>query len=231
MTPKQFIEALHQLGYLISDTQISQFDKYRSFLQQENQKINLTALISNEDIYEKHFYDCSLILPLLDNIRSFCDVGSGAGFPGVVIAIVRPDIQVTLLEPTLKRCRFLEALAQELDLRNITVVNQRAEEFTEGFEQFDGVSARAVAQLPILLEICLPLLKVGGLMIAMKGSQGESEAQLASNALKVLKASIEQIQSETLLDSSKRVNLCVRKQQATPKKYPRAYAQIKKNPL
>ena len=231
MTQLQFIKALQDKGYSLTDTQIQQFEQYRSFLQQENKKINLTALISDEDIYEKHFYDCCLILPLLKDVTSFCDVGSGAGFPGVVIAIMRNDIEVTLVEPTQKRCHFLSKLIELCELDNVSVINKRSEDYTEGFEMFDVVSARAVANLSILLEICLPLLKIEGTMIAMKGALGQEEIKEAQHALKILKSHVEKVNIETLSDQSTRINISIKKMGKLSNKYPRPYAQIKKKPL
>lgn len=231
MTQLQFIKALQDKGYSLTDTQIQQFEQYRSFLQQENRKINLTALISDEDIYEKHFYDCCLILPLLKDATSFCDVGSGAGFPGVVIAIMRNDIEVTLVEPTQKRCHFLSKLIELCELDNVSVINKRSEDYTEGFEMFDVVSARAVANLSILLEICLPLLKIEGTMIAMKGALGQEEIKEAQHALKILKSHVEKVNIETLSDQSTRINISIKKMGKLSNKYPRPYAQIKKKPL
>lgn len=231
MNKKSFNETLIKIGYPLTETQQGQFEAYRSFLQQENEKINLTALTSDEAIYEKHFVDCCLILDFLKDATSFGDVGSGAGFPGMVVAIMRPDISVTLIEPTMKRCRFLEDLSRLLKLDNVVVKNVRAEDFKAGFESFDVVSARAVAQLSILCEICLPLLKVGGKMIAMKSAQGQLEVNDASHALKTLQSEVVSIDQHILSDGSIRTNIEITKRNKISSKYPRSYAQIKKKPL
>lgn len=232
MNRQSFKQALEKHSLYISEKQASQFEMYRSFLQDENQKINLTALISDEDIYEKHFYDCALIMPLIqETARTFGDVGSGAGFPGVVVAILRPDLHVTLIEPTQKRCRFLEALIEKCELTNVTVFNQRAEESSNLFNHFDIVSARAVANMSILLELCIPLVKTGGHMIAMKGPQGLDELKACETALKKLHSTPIKYDEITLSDDSKRINILIHKEKTTPTKYPRPYPQIKKNPL
>lgn len=150
----------------------------------------------------------------------------------MVIAIAREDIQVTLIEPTGKRCTFLETIKKELSVNNVEIINQRAEEYISiNREIYDVVTARAVANLQVLAELCIPFVKVNGQFISMKGSQGEEEANLAEHAFMELGASKPVIKNCVLPDEAKRVFVIGNKIKETPKKYPRAYAKIKKKPL
>lgn len=215
----------------ISEHQLEQLSRYAQLLQEWNEKINLTAITGLEDIFIKHFYDSLLILPYCFEAKTLCDVGSGAGFPGLVLKIVLPELRITLVEPTLKRVNFLNLVISELNLKNIVVINKRMEDCTELKESFDIVTARAVAALPVLSELCLPFVKVNGLFIAMKGSSGAEELELSRNALKVLGGNVSLIIKETLPDGSARMNMLIQKVSISPSKYPRAYAQIKKKAL
>ncbi len=205
---------------------------YMDLLIRRNQEFNLTAITDPEEIYEKHFYDC--LYPLTDPRISgtVADVGTGAGFPGMVFAIVRSDLDVILIEPTAKRCRFLDEIRQELKLNNVTVVNQRAEEYVKTKrEQADVAIARAVASLPVLAELCIPLVKPGGCFISMKGTKGYEEYQQAEHAFKVLGAERTEIREYTLPSGDGRTIITAGKTRITPGKYPRNYGQIKKKPL
>ena len=168
MTKEQFIEACEKAGLILNQTQIEQFETYLRLLQEWNEKMNLTSITEATEIWEKHFYDS--VMPFKDvKGVSLCDVGTGAGFPGIPVAIAYPDMKVTLVEPLQKRCRFLEAIKSALHL-DVTICNQRAEDFAqEHREQFDIVTSRAVARMTILLELCAPLVKVGGTFVALKG--------------------------------------------------------------
>lgn len=204
---------------------------YSDLLREWNEKINLTAITDPEEIMEKHF--CDSLLPLFDIGISgkIVDVGTGAGFPGLVWKIVRPDLNVDLLEPTGKRCTFLKTVIETLQLKGTAVINARAEDYAkEARETYDVVTARAVANLPVLAELCLPLTKVNGIFLAMKGSQGEAEAEAAAHAVKELGGELQEKRIHEL-PSGTRVNLIYKKVMGTPKKYPRAYGQIKKKPL
>lgn len=216
----------------ITEDQKIAFDQYLDLLTEWNKKMNLTAITDPGEIREKHFHDCSLPITEGTIAGSVCDVGSGAGFPGIVWKILQPDLAVVLLEPTGKRCTFLNTVIQELNLKNITVVNARAEDYVkEKRESFDVVTARAVAQLSILTELCLPLTKPDGVFIAMKGSRGMEELEAAENALRLLQGKTENCCEEILPNGETRMNLWIRKTGKTPAKYPRPYGQIKKKPL
>lgn len=215
----------------ISEHQFEQLSRYAQLLQEWNEKINLTAITGLEDIFIKHFYDSLLIAPYCYDAKTLCDVGSGAGFPGLVLKIALPDLNITLVEPTLKRVNFMNLVISELKLENITVFNRRMEDCVELKESFDIVTARAVAALPVLSELCLPFVNIGGYFIAMKGSSGEEELEVSKNALKILGGKVSLINKETLRDGSARINMLIQKVSVSPSKYPRAYAQIKKKAL
>jgi len=215
----------------ISEHQYEQLSRYAQLLQEWNEKINLTAITDVDDIFVKHFYDSLLIANLCQSAKTLCDVGSGAGFPGLVLKIVLPDCDITLVEPTTKRVNFLNVVISELDLKKIRVINKRMEDCIELKESLDIVTGRAVASLPILSELCLPFVNLGGFFIAMKGSSGEDELELSKNALKVLGGKVASIYKEVLPEGSSRVNIVIQKVNASPSKYPRAYAQIKKKAL
>ena len=231
MTPKQFKEECAKHGLELSEGQLALFDAYYNFLVQENEKMNLTAITKEEDVYEKHFFDS--LLPSFDaEIKGkVLDVGSGAGFPGMVLKIAYPEIDMTLLDSNGKRISFLEQLITLLKLDGVRTILGRAEDFTsKNREVFDVVTARAVAPLPILFELCAPAVKKEGHFLAMRGSRGLEEIEEAAKAYKTLGflAPIIKIQE---LDEGKRILLDYKKDRGTPNMYPRPYEQIKKRPL
>lgn len=232
MTEKQFIEKLAQEGIVLSERQIQQFADYARLLVEWNEKMNLTAITALEEIYEKHFYDCLLLHRLVKLEGSLCDVGAGAGFPSIPCKIAFPQLQVTIIEPLGKRCVFLRELCKELQLENVTILNERAEDVAKNsLERFDIVTARAVANLRVLSELCVPLVKVNGYFATMKGANGLEEKQEATKAMSILGAKFEKEDIVCLSDGANRVNILYKKVKETPKGYPRMYAKIKKNPL
>lgn len=227
-----FFHVMQEQGITLSEWQKQQFSIYKDMLVEWNQKMNLTAIVDEDEIYEKHFLDS--ILPSFDiNIKgSFCDVGAGAGFPSIPLKIVYPELKITIVETLGKRVTFLKALCEALKLDDVACVHARAEDYAKQYrESFDFVSARAVANLPVLSELCIPLVKMNGYFIAMKGANGEEEASLAQKAITTLGCKEVQRNFKTLSDGSKRVNFVYQKAKPTPNKYPRAFAKIKKNPL
>lgn len=199
-----------------------------------NQVVNLTAITEPKEVAELHLLDSLALLPLagLKNER-LVDVGCGAGFPGVPLAIAGPDLDVTLLDSQRKRVDFLKDACHTLDLSNTFCVHGRAEEFVQvEREGFDVAVSRAVAALPVLCELCLPLVRVGGRMLAMKSSHSEEEINSAGNALKTLGGRIAWTKDYSIPGTNvvHRV-VCVEKMTACPKKYPRRFALIKKHPL
>ena len=163
---------------------------------------------------------------------SFCDVGAGAGFPGIPLKIIYPELELTIVETLGKRITFLNALCDKLQLKGVTCVHERAEVYAKDHrESFDIVSARAVANLPLLSELCIPLVKKQGSFLALKGAKGDEEYALAEKAIRLLGCEMKQRDVHTLSDGSQRINFVFVKTRPTPKKYPRPFAQMKKNPL
>ena len=234
MNFKEMQSLLLEKGIKVTDEMIIKFQKYLDLLMEWNQKINLTALKTEEEIIEKHFYDSLLMAEEIKfDDQSLLDVGTGAGFPGIPLKIVFEDLFVTLLEPTLKRVNFLDIVIKELGLKKIVTINKRAEDYVKDARSYyDLVTARAVSRLNMLLELCMPLVKVDGLFLAMKGSKGEEEIQESINALKILNGEIIKIQKTKLVtDNDERMNIFIKKTDEISMKYPRAYGQIKKSPL
>lgn len=218
--------------FKLEKSQIDAFEKYENLLLEWNEKFNLTAITKPEEIEEKHFVDSLEILKYFDlKNKTLLDVGTGAGFPGIVLAIAEPKLKVTLLESNGKKVSFLKEVISQLKLKNIDVVQGRAEVLKQR-ENFDVVTARAVKELNILLEIAFHLVKVGGSLIAYKGSNGEEEVKKAAHALKALQASdVRVINYELPVSKDGRTLVEVKKNIHTIKKYPRDYSEIVKKPL
>lgn len=232
MNLEQFIKAVEPLKIVVSSEMEQQFLTYKNLIQEVNKVLNLTGIDDDEGIFHKHFYDSLLIAPMMDMNTSVADIGSGAGFPGIVLAIARPDLTVTCVEPTTKRTQFLSRVVSECGLKNVIILNARAEEIIDELrETFDYATARAVAYLDILSELCIPFVKIGGHFIAMKGQKGTEEYETSLKA--VHKLGGELIETHKFEDSvmGERYNLVIKKVRSTPKQYPRAYAKIKKSPL
>ena len=230
------LPALEEKGIAYNEETLEKLDKYAAFLVEWNEKINLTAITDPEGIVIKHFLDCALLLSKVDlkENAKVIDVGTGAGFPGVVLKIFRPDIKLTLLDGLNKRLVFLNEVANELGLEDVETVHLRAEEAgkKQNFrESFDLVTARAVARLNLLYEYCLPLTKIGGTFCAMKGPSAEEEAKEAMSAGKLLGGAKPQILTETLTGEEVRTFILTKKISQTPPKYPRVSAKIAKQPL
>lgn len=216
----------------LSDTQAKQLDEYANFLIEYNEKVNLTAITNYEDIIEKHFYDSLLLTTHKDIKGTLVDVGSGAGFPGVVAKIYKPELKVILIEPIKKRCVFLNELIEKLGLKDIEVINERAEDYTKDHrELYDYVTARAVSNLNALIEVCGALVKLNGYFIALRGKEGINEIVNAKKAIKTMGFIEEERFIDELSDNSTRVTAYLKKQERTAKKFPRKYSIIKSNPL
>jgi 16S rRNA (guanine527-N7)-methyltransferase len=209
-----------------------QLQKYLLLLQDWNQKINLTAIDEENAILEKHFLDC--LIPTKSPYfkgNAIGDIGTGAGFPGLVFAIVFPDKKITLVDATLKKCNFLKLVCEQLGLKNVLILNKRAEDLTER-DRFDIVTARAVAPLNELLEILTPWAKIGGTILAMKGNHGIEELSASNEAMNSLGLTLLEEQKDTLpICLEERVNLFFKKNCKTQMRYPRKWAEIKKKPL
>lgn len=215
--------------------QKEKFYKYMNLLIEWNEKINLTAIVEPKEVILKHFVDSLTISKFLNEGDKLIDVGTGAGFPGIPNKIYNENINVTLLDSLKKRTIFLDEVINKLELKNIKSMHSRVEEFAQNKEyreKFDVATSRAVAQLNILLEYMLPLVKVGGLCICMKGSEIDEELNNAKNALKILGGEIEKVESFELANSDMKRNLVIiRKVKNTPNKYPRKAGTPNKEPL
>lgn len=233
MNKEKFIEELKKINININSLALEKLERYYEILIEENKKINLTGITLKEDVYLKHFYDSLTLYKItdLDN-KKLCDIGSGAGFPGIVLKIIFPTLNVTLIDSLEKRCKFLNLIIDKLDLENVKVINDRAENYSSKIrEEYDIVTARAVSNLKELLEISMPLVKVNGYFIGMK-SNIENEINNIDNCLKELDSSIEEVREFTLpIEKSIRTLIKIKKYKKTNKKYPRNYSIIKKKPL
>ena len=224
------MKLLEEFG--LNNEQISKFQRYLELLLEWNEKFNLTAITDKDEIEEKHFVDSIELVKYFDvKNKTLLDVGSGAGFPGIPLAIVEPTLKITLLESNGKRVTFLREVIKELDLKNVEVNQGRSEELGTR-EKYDIVTARAVKELNILLEITFYLVKVGGYFIAYKSTGVDEEILNAKHAFKCLQID-EYKKFDYILPKSKnsRVFLGILKKNKTQKKYPRRYGEITKQPL
>lgn len=220
----------------ISDDLANKLEIYAEQLREWNEKINLTAILDDEGIAIKHFLDCLLVTKTADfkSGMSVIDVGTGAGFPGLVIAAAYPEINVTLLDSTGKKLKAVEDIANKMCVKNVKIVHARAEDMgknPEFREKFDFATARAVAQLRVLLEYTLPFVKKGGNFLSLKAAIAEEEIDGANHSLQVLGGKIEDVNTFNLPDGDKRVIINVKKISQISPKYPRPSAQIAKKPL
>lgn len=234
MTENSFIEELKLIGIDIDQEKLNQLNRYYELLVRWNQKINLTAITEKNQVYLKHFYDSLTLNKIIDlkNEKKLCDIGTGAGFPGVVLKILFPNLEVTLVDSLRKRIDFLNLVIEELKLKGIIAINTRSEEYALIHrEEFDIVTARAVAPLNILLEISIPLVKKNKYFIAMKGNI-EKEEKTFDNAASILNTKIIEIKEFILpTELSNRTLIKFQKLEITNKKYPRKFSEIKKKPL
>ncbi len=233
---EDFFSFLEKNEIVITDRQKQQFEEYYELLISENEKVNLTAIVEKEEVYTKHFLDSLLmILDVKLCAQTLCDVGSGAGFPSIPLKIMFPNLKISIVESNGKRCNFLRLLVDKLELKDVDIINERAEEFArKNREKYDLVTARAVANLSVLSELCFPIVKLGGMFFVYKGSKGNEELKGAEYAIKKLGGdSKPQIKRELLLPNGEglRVNLGIVKNKLTPKEFPRDYSKIKKKPL
>ena len=233
MNKSEFIEELKKLNVNITDHMLDELEIYKNFLQEYNKHTNLTAITNDDDIYLKHFYDSLTIVKAIDlnRVESFLDIGTGAGFPGMVIKIIYPNIKVTLLDSNNKKIKFLEELSSKLNI-DVELIHSRVEDYAKNnLNKFDIVTSRAVANLRVLIELSLPLVKVNGYFIALKGII-EEEMKDAKSTINILNSEIADIISFNLYQNNNQRNIVkIRKNKESTLKDLRPYDKIIKKPL
>lgn len=237
MNEEQFIQALKEQGIELSEKQIQQFRRYFEILVEWNEKMNLTAITDEPSVYLKHFYDSISASFHFDftKVTTVCDVGAGAGFPSLPIKICYPHLHITIVDSLNKRIQFLNHLSDEIGLDHVEFVHARAEEFGQNpqyREKFELVTARAVARLSVLSELCLPLVKEGGKFLALKAASGDDELKDAKKAINILGGKlVHHVAFELPVEESERTIYVFDKVKATPKKYPRKPGTPNKSPI
>ncbi len=229
MNQTEFMNELAKINININQKQLKMLEKYYIYLTGEAEKYNLTTIINKEDVYWKHFYDSLTIVRIikLEKSMKVCDVGSGAGFPGVVLKIIFPKIELTLVEASGKKAKFLSNLCYQLDIK-ATIINDRAENM-KNIEEFDLVVARAVASTPILLEITATIIKIGGNLVLYKSNISREIENLGNIDVGLKK--INCITFDLPFEKGRRALFLFKKHKKTPQKYPRNYNLIKKKPI
>ncbi len=233
MLEKILSEGFETMGLVPHEKSIERLRCYFEMLEERNKVMNLTAISGEEDCARLHFLDSAAPLLIADMAgKSVIDVGTGAGFPGLPLKIMQPDISLTLLDSLDKRLKFLSELCTEAGINDVSFVHGRAEEPGENREKFDFAVSRAVARLSVLCEFCLPYVKVGGSFLALKGPAVTDELEEAKKAITLLGGKLERVFEYSVPGTELQHNIVViRKLSPTPKKYPRRFALIKKSPL
>lgn len=228
-------EQFTKTNILLDQSQLKQFFEYMNYLLQENQKINLTAIVEPEEIIIKHFIDSVSILKYISKDSRIIDVGTGAGFPGIPLKILQKDEEIVLLDSLNKRINFLNDVVELLHLEKVKAIHARVEEFSQikGYrESFDVAVSRAVAPLNVLVEYLLPLTKINGMCICMKGANVIEEINDSKKAIELLGGKIEKVEEFNLIDTEyKRNNIIISKVKETPKNYPRKVGKPAKEPI
>ena len=233
MNKEEFIKELEKIDIELTEEQLAKLERYYQMLINENQKYNLTAITEKESVYLKHFYDSLTITKIIKlSNQSLCDIGTGAGFPGIVLKIAFPNLKVTLVEATEKKCLFLEKVIETLQLQQIDIINQRAEIYSRDIrEKYDIVTSRAVAPLKHLLEYSIPLVKVEGYYIAMKGNLSKEIDKIDIYEKELFIQKIKEIEFYLPKENSLRTLVMYQKKKSTNVKYPRKYSEIKKKDI
>ncbi|RVU70452.1 MULTISPECIES: 16S rRNA (guanine(527)-N(7))-methyltransferase RsmG [Lactobacillus] len=239
MNPEQFIQELAKNKINLTKKQAEQFQLYFQALITANEHVNLTRITAEEDVYLKHFFDSVTPLFSFEEIfkagATLCDVGAGAGFPSIPMKILMPELKITIVDSLAKRLTFLKDLVAKLGLSDVTLVHGRAEDVGQNpqyREKFDIVTARAVANMTVLSEYCLPLVKEGGYFVALKGPKAEAELDDSKKALQVLGGKALKEEELTLPNSDEeRTLILVKKVKPTPKKYPRQAGTPRRKPI
>lgn len=234
MNEQEFIINLKEMNISPTPKQLEQLNRYYELLVEYNKVMNLTGITEKEEVYLKHFYDSLTLYKSIDltKERTLCDVGTGAGFPGLVLKILFPNLSITLVDSLNKRVKFLNIVIEELQLDDIKTVHARAEEFALLHrEEFDIVTARAVSSLPTLLEYCVPLVAVGKYFIPMKANL-KDELEQSKNAIDILKVKlVTEVNFLLPVEKSHRSLLKFQKYEKTNHKYPRKFSDMKKKSL
>ncbi len=224
MNQERFIEETKKLGISLTENQVQQLEEFYYLLIDWNEKMNLTRITEKEEVYLKHFYDSLTISKVIDltKVQTLCDVGSGAGFPGIVLKIIFPNLKIILIDSLLKRVNYLNEIIKQLRLDDIEAIHTRAEDYARKHrEEYEIVTARAVANLKVLSELCIPMVKEKGYFIAMKANAKE-ELEEATPIIKNLGGNIETICEFILpIEESNRSLIKIQKQKITSKIYPR----------
>ena len=233
MHKQEFIENLKLLGININEEKLQMLDTYYKMIIEYNSHTNLTRITEEQEVYLKHFYD-SLTLVKAINLEegSLLDVGTGAGFPGLVLKIIFPNLKVTLVDSLNKRIIFLNSVIEKLKLKDIIAIHTRAEEYAqENKEKYDIVTSRAVANLNTLSELCIPMVKIGGYFVPMK-AEAANEINSAQKAIRTLGCVLKDtIMFKLPYDAGVRTLIKIEKISKTNDKYPRKFSEIKKKPL
>lgn len=233
MNKDNFILEVEKLGIEINNTKLNQLEKYYEMLIEYNKVMNLTGITDKEEVYLKHFYDSLTIAKIIDlnQEETLCDIGTGAGFPGIVLKIFYPNLKVTLVDSLNKRINFLNEVIKEIKLEGIETIHARMEEYSKNnIEKFEVVTARAVAGMHFLLEVAIPMLKVGKYFIAMKGNI-ENEIDYTYALDKLNSSEIDLIKFKLPYEESNRTLIKILKNKTTSKLFPRKYIEIKRKPL
>jgi 16S rRNA (guanine527-N7)-methyltransferase len=234
---QQFAQRLEKMNITLSAGQLAQFESYYSLLIEWNEKMNLTGITERDAVYEKHFYDSLTLAGVVDfdKHNSLADIGSGAGFPSIPLAIVYPHLQITIIDALAKRIKFLEEVTATLDLPKVLCLHSRAEDAARNREHrdhYDIVTARAVARLSVLNEFCLPFVRPGGLFIAMKGTDIAAELDESRYSATKLNGKIQDVKRLSLpTEGADRHLVIYAKKDATPSPYPRKAGIPMKTPL
>lgn len=233
MNKERFIKEINKLGIKIEKNSLTKLGYYYQILKEENSKYNLTRIIEESDVYLKHFYDSLTIAKIIEiNNQSICDLGSGAGFPGLVLAICFSDANITLIESNGKKCNFLNIVKEKLKLSNVKIINTRIEEYAKSHrELFDIVTARAVAPIKYLLEYGIPLVKVNGNFIAMKSNTESEEKNINNYYEKLSIIEEDRIIFNLPIEESLRTLIKYKKIEVTNPIYPRRYSEIIKRDI
>ncbi|WP_127345782.1 16S rRNA (guanine(527)-N(7))-methyltransferase RsmG [Lactobacillus amylolyticus] len=239
MNPEQFVQELAKHNFDLTDKQKTQFEQYFKDLVETNEHVNLTRITDKEDVYLKHFFDSITPLFTFKDVftkgANLCDVGAGAGFPSIPLKILLPDLKITIVDSLAKRLTFLKELIAKLGLSEVELVHGRAEDVGQNKlyrEHFDLVTARAVANMTVLSEYCLPLVKKGGYFVALKGPKVEGELEESSKAIQVLGGEKVSETELTLPNSDEeRTLILIKKIKQTPKKYPRQAGTPRRKPI